>query len=774
MTLWDAQLLERQGRASLVTIGRDRRLLLDGGGGPRHIDLCWVDEVALALLDLAVARGQSLDLVYPAPAGQVAVLLAAELILGLFVSGERSPSLGLVTADPPMAAKTWNALSIANPGAHASLADVFPALRATPEGESPLGHRRFKGIVIGQRCLQWPVDYLIIDHLAGPVQVSGDQPSVSVFADPLDRRLGDPRQPHRLVWGWSDSAIAGFNDLLEERHAETVPFSVATDRLETIARGINVTISTGRHAEAEAAIARIREDLRLLRTFSETRDRRHFERGLSSAWHHFSTLASLPCRPHVFDRYAGLPPWAARSTTTFSPEVTAWARTLTGDEQEVATILASDLGDLRAALEEGNPLERELKDVLAQGSQTLAVARTRTAARAMLDALGGDPDSSGVGAIDVRSVGRLHREGAWERAVVVGEPSPWDWPRLLSGLSRDLRVAVLGVEAGRASATAIARERSARDHWASDPVRGETWRVLVGREPPASLPEDPLAGRDVVVLDGVVFEPPRDPFDLLEPLFDLDPFEFGGEGPSATIARETENGSWTAAVPAIEVITDQGHVLLEAARAIEIRVGDKIVDRLPENLQDGDVLLIGRRQGRVGLLEALEERFADRADLFAARLLIDQYHGLVRTHFAKLELSFAELHRQLVRLGCDKTAIAVRSWIAGEGIMAPRDFSDLQRLNVALELGLSDARLDDLYAAVQRRRVFRRAAGRALAAAARSAAVAEDQTRVDAETGLSIADLRDAVIEASVRGVNVRSDRVPVTMLGRLEGFGGA
>ena len=770
MTLWDAQLLERQGRASLVTIGRDRRLLLNDGRGTQHIDLCWVDEVALALLDLAVAKGQSLDLVYPSPAGQVAVLLAAELILGLFVSGERSPSLGLVTADPAMAARTWNAISIANLGERASLSEVFPALRATPDGESPFGHRSSKGIVIGQRCLRWPVDYLVVDHLAGLVQVVGDQPSVAVYADPLDRRLGDPRGPRRLVWGWSDSAIAGFNDLLEERHAETVPFSVATDRLAAIARGISVTVSTGRHAEAESAVARLREDLRLLRTFSDDKTRRHFERGMSIAWHHFSTLASLPCRPSRFDRYAGLPPWAARSTASFAPEVAAWAATLSGDEQEVASILAGDLGDLRAALEEGNPLERELRDLLAQGDPALVITRTRTAARALLDALGEDPEASGVGALTVRSAGRLHREGAWDRAVMVGEPSPWDWPRLLSGLSTDLRVLVLGAEAGRASATAIARERSARDHWASDAVRGETWRALVGGEPPPSLPEEP-AERNVVVIDGAVFVPEQDPFELFEFLFDLDPLELGGEGPSGSIARETDNGNWTAAVPAVEVVTDRGRVLLEAMRPIEIRVADKIVDRLPENLREGDVLLIGRRQGRVGLLEALEERFADRPDLFAARLLIDQYHKLTRSQFAKSGMTFAELHRKLVGLGCEKTAIAVRSWVAGDGIMAPRDLPDLRKLNVALELGLSDARLNDLYAGVQRRRVFRRGAGRALAAAARTAAVAEDQTRVDSETGLSIADLRDAVIEAYVQGVNARVDHVPLTMLGRLEGF---
>ena len=80
--------------------------------------------------------------------------------------------------------------------------------------------------------------------------------------------------------------------------------------------------------------------------------------------------------------------------------------------------------------------------------------------------------------------------------------------------------------------------------------------------------------------------------------------------------------------------------------------------------------------------------------------------------------------------------------------MAPRDLVDLRWLNTALDLGMSDRFVQELFAGVQRRRVFRRAAGRALAEAARGSTVVADGDRVDTETGLSIADLRDAIIEA--------------------------
>jgi hypothetical protein len=765
---WDAKLLDDQCETSLVTIGRERRLVLDEGRGLRYVDLCWVDEVALALIELAVARRRSIDLVYPAPAGQVAVLLAAELLLSEFVRGVPSPSIGIVTADTTMTARTWNAVCIANPGARASISGVFPCFRAGPEGESPVGGRRFKGIIVGQRCAGWPVDLLVVDHLAGPVHVDGDQPSIEVFSDPLDRTLREAEGEGRLVWGWSDSDVARCNAELEVQRDHTVPFSVAADRLDAIAEGVAVTVTVAMHPEAEAAFARAREDLRLLRAMSPRGSDRHVERGLSVAWHHLSTLTSLPCAPQRFDRFSGIPPWAARSTRTFVPELSAWASTLSGDIGEVATILASDIGDLRAALDRGNPFETALKETAVGDVETLVVTRTRTASRALLDALGADPSDSGTGCITVCPVGRLHRHGAWPRALVIGEPPPWNWHRLLSGLSTDLEVLTLGRESARSCTTMVSAVREAREQWGSADVRGRTWRALLDSQPPPPPAASAVSHLPVVLVEGAEYVPEPDPFDEFSSLFDLDPFDLGGEGPRSGLAHESQDGEWNAEVDAVEVSTDCGRILLETGRPVEIRVGPKIVDRRPEQLQAGDALLIGRRQGRVGLLEALEERLGHRPDLLAARLLIDNYRRLVRSTFATSGLTVAALHREMGALGCDRTTAAVRDWVTGE-TMAPQQFDDLERLRTALDLPMSEGQLRELFAGVQRRRGFRRAAGRALAAAARSSTLVEDENRIDADTGLSIADLRDAVIEAVVITVARRDGPVPLTLIGQLE-----
>jgi hypothetical protein len=769
MRPWDEQLLDVQEATSLVSIARDRRLVLEDDGAPRRVDLCWVDEVALALIDLAETRRRSVDLVYPAPAGQVAVLLAAELLLHQLVRGNRLASIGLVTADTTMAARTWDAIRIATFGDRAPVSEVFPCFRAGPDGESPLGGRRFQGLLLGQRCSGWPVDFLIVDHLAGPVRVDGNYPSAEVFSDPLDRVLSKAEADGRLVWGWADSDVARFNADLETRRDYTAPFSVATDRLAVIAKGVAVKVTVVRHPEAEAALARVREDLRLLRTMSPDRSDRHMERGLSIAWHHLATLTSLPCRPQRFDRFCGLPPWAARATGTFERELSAWATTLSGDAAEIATILASDIGDLRAALDGGNPFETELKKAVGRGEETLVVTRTRTASRALLEALGVDPDAPGVGPLTVTSVGRLHRQGTWPRAMVIGEPPPWDWHRVLSGLSSDIEVLVLGDEAARSSVSTVSAVHAAREHWGCAEVRGRTWTALLGSEPPPSPGAPESSERSVVVISGAEFAAEPDPFDEFSSLFDLDALDFGEEGPVSGLARESQAGEWDAEVDAVEVSTNHGRVFLEKGRAIEVRVGPKILDRRPEQLSPGDVLLVGRRQGRVGLIEALEERLAHRPDLVAARLLVDSYRRLVRTRLAESKLTVSVLYRKMVALGCEKTQTAVRNWVT-EGTMAPQQFEDLERLNTALELGMSSTRLRELFAGVQRRRGFRRATGRALAAAARSSTVVEDDRRLDAETGLSIADLRDAVIEATVVSTAPCDRPVPLTLIGRLEG----
>ncbi|MDP1795476.1 MAG: hypothetical protein Q8K63_15160, partial [Acidimicrobiales bacterium] len=668
MSSWDAALLDLESPTGLAGIARERRLVLEDAHGPHWVDLCWVDEVALSLIDIADARRRAVTIVYPAPAGQVAVLLAAQLLLGRFVAGSKSLSLGIVTADATMATRTWNALRIATTGDRPPIADVFPCYRAGPDGESPGGGRRLDGVIIGQRCTGWNVDLVIVDRLAGPVRVDANQAAIEVIADPTDPALVAAEAEGRAIWGWSASTLQS-GKALEKRADHTVPFSVAAERLETMAAGIGVTVKVARHPQAEAAIKRAREDLRVLRSMSPRRADRNVERGLSAGWHHLTTLASLPCRPSQFDAFSGLPPIAARATASFAGEIGSWAGTLDSDRGEIASVLASDIADLRAALELGNPLEDMLNEAAKSREEAVVVTRTRTAAHALSDALGAGT-SDKVAGLTIRPIGGLHRQGTWPQAIVVGEPSPWDWHRVTTGLAADVHVLTLGEESAQSCADAVDATREAQDHWGSKQVRELAWRSLINDAPPPAASEQSAHRAAVVVLDGSEYAPERDPFGSLSSLFDLDPLDIGGEGPTHGLARESGSGDWLASVAAFEVVTDRGRVLLEAGRPVDVREGAKIEERAPDHLRPGAVLLVGRRQGRVGLLEALEERLGHRPDLIAARFLLDDYRRRVRARWSVAGLTLSGLHRAVTDLGCEKTVQAVRSWVT-EGTMAP-------------------------------------------------------------------------------------------------------
>src|SRR5205807_1053644 len=76
--LMDRLIADGAGTGSLVAVARERRLFR----GFKPISPSWVDETALALLGRALERTEpvSLNLLYPAPAGDVSVLLAAQVL----------------------------------------------------------------------------------------------------------------------------------------------------------------------------------------------------------------------------------------------------------------------------------------------------------------------------------------------------------------------------------------------------------------------------------------------------------------------------------------------------------------------------------------------------------------------------------------------------------------------------------------------------------------------------------------------------------------------
>jgi hypothetical protein len=149
-------------------------------------------------------------------------------------------------------------------------------------------------------------------------------------------------------------------------------------------------------------------------------------------------------------------------------------------------------------------------------------------------------------------------------------------------------------------------------------------------------------------------------------------------------------------------------------------------------------------------------------------MIARDYRERIHSAFAESGLTQTQVHADMRARGCTKTIQSVRTWLKPTGPLAPRDFPDLERLTRVLGIERGALWLTEVFAGVTRLRVFRRAAGKALVQAAAASVGAADETRVDPATGLSIADLRDAVVIATISGISDIPREVRVAEVGRL------
>jgi hypothetical protein len=610
---------------------------------------------------------------------------------------------------------------------------------------------------------------VVVDCLGGSPPDSPVGPTVKVVADPFDPLLSEAADGTGLLWGWSESLLALWHDDMEVSAPMTVPFSIANNRLQAIADGIRTTIEHCRHDDAEACINRARASLMRLHGSAGSSPPRPMFTGLRVGWSHLCALSSLPCRPSEYDNFAGMPPRAARATSTFSAELAAWAKSLQGEQREYAFELSSAVADLRDALESGNPMAEALLEAACEPTEKLLVLRTKTAARAFHASLGGDGEPESIGSLRLTWLGRLHASETWQQAVVVGVPPRSAWHQLVSGLAEQLTILTVGEKEAMRGRRAYDLTRQTRADWSSTQLRTRAWRALFHEDPPPP-PLDIPFDEVVTFTEGPELGIESDPFSPLGVLLSDDRLLLEEEGPADMVAELEPSGDWRAEVLAVEVITDAGRILLPEDREVDVfdESGEPTTG-VARNLKAGMRLLVGRTSGRVGLLEALESHLKHRPDLMVSRLLLQDYQSHVYAKVAALNLSLHELHKQLRQAGCQKMDVTVKSWVTPGGVMAPRDFGDLSRLNDVLDLGFGATRIKEIYAAVMRIRTFRRAAGKALAKAATVAVTSKDYGRVDPETGLSVADLQEAVVVAMIQEVRTLAEPVPITLTGYLD-----
>ena len=766
--LWEMALVDGKGPGSLVHMARQGRLAKLVGGSYVTVGLNLLDESVLALIEIALAKRSNITFVYPSPAGEVSVLLAAQiLITRLFAKNERS-SVGLVTADTVGAARTWNQLEVGRSGERVGLAEVFGCIRAGPNGEYPLSRRSFSGLLIGRQFRDWPCDYVIRDHIAGPAPGIPSMPTISIYSDPLAADLEESSKGGDLIWGWGPSEVALLQSATKVSASQSVPFSVATDRFSSIAEGVNTTIHVSRNGGAEKHAGDLKDDLITLRGMSASSKSNQLDRGLRRAWHHQRTLQSLPVRPSDFDQFSGNPPIAAQSTATYVPELRAWARSLGGEVGELAEIVAYDIDDLRHALEESPPFLGELSRIASESKETIVIVGSSTAARALTNALGGDSESNSIGNCHIVPIRSLHRTGTWDRAYFVGTPQKWDWHRLDSGLTTDLHILVMGDREAGWTHRSLQALREARKRWASAEYRRRLWTRLVGAPLPPD-PEIPEGASGAIEFVGAVELPVLpDPFDAFASVLVSSPI-VDEEVQLEALAVRNEAGDWVGEVDVVEVLTEAGVIRLPVSRMVDVRQNTELKEVRADQLRPGMLLILSRTAGRVGLLNAISERLrTQRPDLYAAAIVIEDLRSVIGQSFQRSGLSAKGLHERLTENGFRKTYQATRGYVSETGPLAPRDYADLERLNAALQMGYDSQRLHQVFASVTKERTFRRATGRALAAAARHSLEVPATDVEDDALGLSTSDLQELVLEARIQSVQRSTTPVPVSETGFL------
>jgi hypothetical protein len=730
-----------------------------------------MDETALALLEGAVDMRRSITLLYPALAPEVGVLLAAQYLVHALSRRHVNPCVGLVTADPGRAAQIWEDLRVESQGDRVPLWEVFPYWRASPDGGAP-SKTIVRGLIIGRRCAGWLVDLTIVDDLAGPVDVETTGPVIHVAADPLGSEF-NAAEAALPTWGWSEATL-GMYSAPPRPVASTArsPFSVAADRVAVLGRGLSLTTHVSRHEAAERHLSDARTGLARLSDLSGANPRRHVLTGLRVSWSHLATLTALPCRSSEYDRFAGLPPRAARPTAQFEPEVSAWARTLEPALRETAEDVAASLGLLRAALEDGNPMRAAIDSARLEGIEGHLIVRTRTAARAVCSAFGQPADDLRIGPLHVVWTSDLHKVPVLRRAVVVGAPPRSGWHRLASGLAPRIDMLVLGeLEAQRAH-RAWGALRAARASWSSQRVRGGVWRALFGEPLPAPYDEPAMPATDMATLSGPKFAADLDPFTPLGALLRDDRPLLAEEGIADRLVEVVSERDYRAAVAAVEVHTDQGYVLIPRDREVDIILGDQLESEVATRLQKGARLILGREGGRLDLLAALEDRLGHRPDLLVAKMLVEEYQRRVYPAFQVfLDSGYdaTDFYKRMHDRKCTKTDTAIRSWVTRGGPYGPRDYEDLYAINAVLKIGYTETRVKETDAGLKRFRVFRQHAGIAVTRAATAALLSREDSRIDEELGLSIADLREAVTVVTVFSVRTLPRLVNVTEIGHLQ-----
>jgi hypothetical protein len=201
------------------------------------------------------------------------------------------------------------------------------------------------------------------------------------------------------------------------------------------------------------------------------------------------------------------------------------------------------------------------------------------------------------------------------------------------------------------------------------------------------------------------------------------------------------------------------------------KAGTSVAGTTASSLKVGDELVVIDGEAKKDLLAKVVEVAAGIPELAEAASWIGLWRAaLYRAH--RRFGTYTDLAVTLHRLGCERTATAVRLWVVGQTI-GPRDPTDIRRVASCLEDTLLLKNAANVQSAMRVLRGAHRELGqrighiaRTVGAATVAGSVSADEL-IDRRTGLTAGDFREAIEIVEIASIS-EPIRTPWVLTGRL------
>lgn len=236
-------------------------------------------------------------------------------------------------------------------------------------------------------------------------------------------------------------------------------------------------------------------------------------------------------------------------------------------------------------------------------------------------------------------------------------------------------------------------------------------------------------------------------------------------------SRTAETGRvLTGPLKCLKVVFRKRYAFLPADGFVTVVGTRETKEKRVKDLVEGDVVLfINRAQSRT-IYDLMLDEIRKLPEFTEAVGWIQAYHRRLAAAFRDSGMSFADLHRQLTRLGSDVVEATVASWVRGK-VMAPLESDNLGRVFKAFDIddpgGSVSTKVDG--SARRLRTVYRQYARAVNAFLIKSAG--DDRPEVDdllEKHNLDIGAVREAVYKETVQHISPDTADVPYSAAGRL------